>query len=332
MARKFRVESATYWAREYRLGGFRFDLMGIHDVETMNQIRKSVSKVDPTFIIIGEGWNMGNILEADQKANQLNAYQMPGIAHFNDGIRDGLKGSVFNGPDNGWATGKASARNQVMEGIVGQIAYGQGLGGQWGEIQPTQSVTYVEAHDNLTLHDKLIESVPNASPAERSRLHRFASSVALLAQGVAFVHAGQEFERSKDGDENSYKSPDRINALRWLERAKNKTTVDYFKGLIELRKAHPAFRMTTADQVRKNLRFFGPEELIAYELNGKALRDSWSKIIVGHNPTNQEIALDIPAGNWTVVVSGDKAGVVSLGTVSGQMKIAPNSTMVIYQR
>ncbi len=332
MARKFIVESATYWAREYRLGGFRFDLMGIHDVETMNQIRKSVSKIDPTFIIIGEGWNMGNILEADQKANQLNAYKMPGIAHFNDGIRDGLKGSVFNGPDNGWATGKASARNQVMEGIVGQIAYGQGLGGQWGEIQPTQSVTYVEAHDNLTLHDKLIESVPNATPAQRSQLHRFASSVALLAQGVAFVHAGQEFERSKDGDENSYKSPDRINALRWLERAKNKTTVEYFKGLIELRKAHPAFRMTTADQIRKNLKFFGPEQAIAYELNGKALRDSWSKIIVGHNPTNKEVALDIPAGNWTVVVSGDKAGVVSLGTVSGQMKISPTSTMVIYQR
>lgn len=332
MAKKFIVESATYWAKEYRLGGFRFDLMGIHDVETMNQIRKSVSRIDPTFIIIGEGWNMGNILTSEQKANQLNAYKMPGIAHFNDGIRDGVKGSVFNGPDNGWATGKASARNQVMDGIVGQIAYGDGIGGQWGEIQPTQSVTYVEAHDNLTLHDKLVKSVPNASATERSRLHRFASSIALLAQGVAFVHAGQEFERSKDGDENSYKSPDRINALRWLERAKNKTTVDYFKGLIELRKTHPAFRMTTADQVRKNLKFFGPKELIAYELNGKAVRDNWSKVIVVHNPTAGEVALDIPSGNWTVVVSGDKAGIVSLGTINGTLKVAAYSTSVIYQR
>jgi len=332
MARKFIVESATYWAKEYRLGGFRFDLMGIHDVETMNQIRKSVSRIDPTFIIIGEGWNMGNILGQDQKANQLNAYKMPGIAHFNDGIRDGVKGSVFNGPDNGWATGKTSARNQVMEGIVGQIAYEEGIGGQWGEIQPTQSVTYVEAHDNLTLHDKLVKSVPNATAAERSQLHRFASSIALLAQGVAFVHAGQEFERSKDGDENSYKSPDRINALRWLERAKNKTTVEYFKGLIELRKAHPAFRMTTADQVRKNLKFFGPSELIAYELNGKAVRDNWSRIIVVHNPTAKEVTLDIPAGNWTVVVSGEKAGILSLGTIQNALRVGPSSTSVIYQR
>lgn len=331
MVRKFIVESATFWAKEYGLGGFRFDLMGIHDVETMNQIRAEVSKIDPTFIIIGEGWNMGNILDSELKANQLNAYQMPGIAHFNDGIRDGIKGSVFNSSDNGWASGKTSARNQVMEGIVGQINFGGGIGGQWGEIAPSQSVSYVEAHDNLTLHDKLVASVPGASEDDLSRIHRFASSIALLAQGIAFIHAGQEFERSKDGDENSYKSPDSVNALRWAERPKNITTVDYFKGLIELRKEHPAFRMRTASAVKRNLEFFGPTSVIAYELDGKSAGDSWSKIVVIHNPNEASVSVDLPAGSWSIAVEGERSGTTALGEVTGAAEVAGQTTMVLFQ-
>ena len=330
MVRKFIVESASYWAKEYQLGGFRFDLMGIHDVETMNEIRKAATKIDPTFLIIGEGWNMGQELSAEQKANQLNAYQMPGISHFNDGIRDGLKGSVFNDLDTGWATGKLSALTAVQEGIVGQIRYSESLGGQWGEIEPGQSVSYVEAHDNLTLHDKLQVSVPSASDQERSQLHRFASSVAILAQGLTFIHAGQEFERSKDGDHNSYKSPDSINALRWLERAKNKTTVDYFKGLIEIRRAHPAFRMDTAAKVRNNLEFLSEGELIAYSLNGAAVGDSWKQILVIHNSGSNQ-SLKIPAGSWKVAVQGDTASAQSLGSVNGSVMVEAQTTMVLYR-
>ena len=330
MVRKFIVESASYWAKEYQLGGFRFDLMGIHDVETMNEIRKAVTKIDPTFLIIGEGWNMGQELSAEQKANQLNAYQMPGISHFNDGIRDGLKGSVFNDLDTGWATGKSSALTAVQEGIVGQIRYSESLGGQWGEIEPGQSVSYVEAHDNLTLHDKLQVSVPTASDQERSRLHRFASSVAILAQGLTFIHAGQEFERSKDGDHNSYKSPDSVNALRWLERANNKTTVDYFKGLIELRKAHPALRMDTAAKVRNNLEFISEGELIAYTLKGAAVGDSWKQILVIHNSGGDQ-SLKLPAGSWKVAVQGDRASAQSLGSVSASVLVDAQTTMVLYR-
>lgn len=297
----------------------------------MNQIRAEVSKIDPTFIIIGEGWNMGNILDSELKANQLNAYQMPGIAHFNDGIRDGIKGSVFNSSDNGWASGKTSARNQVMEGIVGQINFGGGIGGQWGEIAPSQSVSYVEAHDNLTLHDKLVASVPGASEDDLSRIHRFASSIALLAQGIAFIHAGQEFERSKDGDENSYKSPDSVNALRWAERPKNITTVDYFKGLIELRKEHPAFRMRTASAVKRNLEFFGPTSVIAYELDGKSAGDSWSKIVVIHNPNEASVSVDLPAGSWSIAVEGERSGTTALGEVTGAAEVAGQTTMVLFQ-
>ncbi|NCW95698.1 MAG: type I pullulanase [Actinobacteria bacterium] len=264
MVQKFIVESATYWAKEYGLGGFRFDLMGIHDVETMNQIRAEMTKIDPTFIIIGEGWNMGNILDSELKANQLNAYQMPGISHFNDGIRDGIKGSVFNSED-------------------------------------------------------------------LSRIHRFASSIALLAQGVAFIHAGQEFERSKDGDENSYKSPDSTNALRWAERAKHQVSVDYFKGLIELRKEHPAFRMRTASAVKRNLEFFGPTSVIAYELDGKAAGDSWSKIVVVHNPGEAAVSVNLPTGEWNIAVQGDKAGTKTLGKATGTASVGAQSTMVLFQ-
>lgn len=330
MARKFIVESATYWAKEYKLGGFRFDLMGIHDVETMNQIRASVSKIDPSFLIIGEGWNMGQELAAEQKANQLNAYQMPGISHFNDGIRDGLKGSVFNDLDTGWATGKLAAETAVKEGIVGQIRYSDSLGGQWGDIAPGQSVSYVEAHDNLTLADKLEVSVAGANRAERSQLHRFASSVALLAQGLTFIHAGQEFERSKDGDHNSYKSPDSINALRWLERQQNQTTVEYFKGLIELRKAHPAFRMDSASKVRNNLKFIAEGEVIAYTLNGSAVGDSWKQILVIHN-SGTDRSIELPTGTWKIAVQGDRAGSKSLGTASGAIKVASKTTAVLFQ-
>jgi pullulanase len=330
MARKFIVESASYWAKEYRLGGFRFDLMGIHDVETMNQVRAAINKIDPSFVIIGEGWNMGQEVPAELKANQLNAYQMPGIAHFNDGIRDGLKGSVFNDLDTGWATGKSAAVTQVMEGIVGQIRYSDSLGGQWGDIQPGQSVSYVEAHDNLTLADKLLVSVPTADAAERSTLHRFASSVALLAQGVAFIHAGQEFERSKDGDHNSYKSPDSINALRWLERERNSVTVDYFKGLIEIRKAHPAFRMASSDQVRKYLKFTGSGDIISYTINGAAVGDGWKQVLVIHN-SGKDQSVRLPTGSWKIAVQGELAGNRSIGNVSGSVIVESKTTMVLYQ-
>lgn len=330
MARKFIVESASYWANEYRLGGFRFDLMGIHDVETMNQIRRAVSKIDPSFLIIGEGWNMGQELAAEAKANQLNAFQMPGISHFNDGIRDGLKGSVFNDLDTGWATGKLSAETQVKEGIVGQIRYSDSLGGQWGDIEPGQSVSYVEAHDNLTLADKLAVSVTTANQAESSKLHRFASSVALLAQGLTFIHAGQEFERSKDGDHNSYKSPDSVNALRWNERARNATTVEYFKGLTSIRKAHPAFRMDTADKVRANLKFIGDDDVIAYTLNGSAVGDSWKKILVIHN-SGADQNIQLPSGSWKIAVQGNRAGTQSLGTATGSVAVEGSTTTVLYQ-
>ena len=334
MARKFIVDSIKYWTTEYNLDGFRFDLMGIHDVATMNEVRVALDRVDPTILVIGEGWNMGNLLPVNQKANQTNADRMPRISHFNDGIRDGVKGSVFNKTEIGYAQGDLKRIDDVKAGIVGNIPYASGIGGTWGRIQPGQSVTYVEAHDNLTLADKLKVSMPKASAAERQRVFRLASSIALLAQGLPFVHAGQEFMRSKDGDENSYKSPDSVNALKWAQRNANKATVDYFTGLIELRKAHPAFRMRTAAAVQANLKFVPNKSgAIVYTLNGKAVGDSWPLIAVAHNPGKKPVQVTMPtAATWQVVVNGSAAGVSPLQTLktTKRITIPAQSTLVLH--
>ena len=316
MVRKFIVDSVTYWASQYHVDGFRFDLMGLLDLTTMQQVRQALDKIDPSILIIGEGWDMGT-LAAEDRANQKNIASLGGIGAFNDEIRDGIKGSVFDSADQGYATGKPSQIDHVKVGIVGNIDYSSGLAGRWTTAQPGQSVNYVESHDNLTLFDKLSASVKGASPEKIAALDRLSSSIALLAQGVPFMQAGQEFLRSKNGDSNSYKSNDNVNSLKWNLRAKNASTVSYFKGLIALRKAHPSFRMSSSAQIRKGLVFLKePNNVIAYSVNGNALRDSWKTVVVAHNPNSSSVKLTLPSkGDWKVVVQGAHAGSAVLATL-----------------
>jgi pullulanase len=333
MARKFIVESSLYWASEYKLDGFRYDLMGIIDVDTMNQVRVGVDKIDNTFLIIGEGWQMGNKLAPGQKANQVNAFKMPRIAHFNDGIRDGLKGDVFKPLENGWASGRNSLKVQVMEGITGETASGTKIRGSWGPLNPDQSVSYVEAHDNLTLFDKLVVSMPKSTSAERKRVFALASSTAILAQGVPFIHAGQEFMRTKGGDENSYKSPDSVNSLKWDEAAKNKDMVSYFKGLIAIRKANPAFRMSKATDVLKGMKFSStPEDLIAYSLNASKQTNGAKRVFVIHNAAKVAKVVKLPvSGAWKVLAEGLVAKATGIRTTKaiGSITVPAQSTMVL---
>ena len=333
MARKFIVESSLYWASEYKLDGFRYDLMGIIDVDTMNQVRVGVDKIDNTFLIIGEGWQMGNKLAPSQKANQVNAFKMPRIAHFNDGIRDGLKGDVFKPLENGWASGRNSLKVQVMEGITGETASGTKIRGSWGPLNPDQSVSYVEAHDNLTLFDKLVVSMPKSTSAERKRVFALASSTAILAQGVPFIHAGQEFMRTKGGDENSYKSPDSVNSLKWDEAAKNKDMVSYFKGLIAIRKANPAFRMSKATDVIKGMKFSNtPEDLIAYSLDASKQTNGAKRVFVIHNAAKVAKVVKLPvSGAWKVLAEGLVAKATGIRTTKaiGSITVPAQSTMVL---
>ncbi len=333
MASKYIVDSSLYWAREYKLDGFRFDLMGILDVDTMNKIRRGVDQIDENFLIIGEGWNMGDVLSAEKKANQFNASQMPRIAHFNDGIRDGLKGSVFKAEENGWASGRPSSKLEVMSGITGEIEYSRSIVGSWGASNPQQSVSYVEAHDNLTLFDKLKSSMPTASDAERKRVFALASSVAILAQGVPFIHAGQEFMRSKGGDENSYKSPDSVNSLKWNEREKNSDMVSYFKGLLEIRKAHSAFRLANTNDVKRQLKFSATTpDLIAYSLDATKQANGVKRLFVIHNSSKKPRIVKLPAkGPWKTLAQGYQAraaGIGKLKTIS-TITVAPQSTTVL---
>ena len=334
MVRKYIVDSVKYWATEYGFDGFRFDLMGILDTTTMNQIRTELNKIDPSIVIIGEGWDMGDVLDGSLKATQKNASQMPGIAHFNDTIRDGIKGSVFNHSETGYAQGKLSAISAVKSGVVGQVAYDATAGGGWGAVEPTVSVNYVEAHDNLTLFDKLLASMPKASAAERQRVFTLASSIAILAQGLPFIHAGQEFMRTKGGNDNSYNAGDKPNALKWNTRVTNASVVNYFKGLLALRKSHPAFRMSTAAEVRSNLKFIdAPNGVLAYSLNGAAAGDSWKTIVVAHNPNKKAVTVKLPAkGQWSIVVSGPKAGVKPISVLknASTVLVPAQATLVLH--
>jgi len=333
MVRKFIVDSVKYWTTEYNLDGFRFDLMGLMDIQTINEITAALRKIDPTILVIGEGWNMGT-LPADKKANQLNISKLPGVAHFNDQIRDGIKGSVFDSTDTGFATGKFTAKMNVLAGIVGNTDYSTDIMTKWTTTAPGQSVNYVESHDNMTLVDKITASVKDAKPADVAQLSQLASSIAFLSQGTPFMQAGQEFLRSKGGDTNSYKSSDLVNSLKWSTQSANASTVKYFKGLISLRKAHPAFRMETTDQVKKNLKFLSsPEGTIAYSLNGSAVKDSAATVVVVHNASTSAQSITLPkSGSWSVLVESGRAGTTVLRKVNGNtIMVAARSTLVLTQ-
>jgi len=333
MVRKFIVDSVKYWASEYNLDGFRFDLMGLMDIETINQVTAALKKIDPTIIVIGEGWDMGT-LPAELRANQKNISKLNGVAHFNDQIRDGLKGSVFTPADPGWATGKLTARSDVTAGIVGNTEHSTDMAAKWITQSPAQSVNYVESHDNLALADKITASVKGVTPAGVAQLSHFATSVAFLAQGVPFMQAGQEFLRSKNGDENSYKSSDEVNSLKWSTKSRNATTTKYFQGLIALRKAHPAFRMSTAAAVKANLKFIPTtNDVIVYTLNGKAMKGPANLIVVIHNPNPGATSVTLPnKGKWSVLVKGSVAGTKAIETLSAnKVSVAGQTTMVLTQ-
>lgn len=332
MARKFIVDSVVYWAKEYNLDGFRFDLMGLLDIETMNEIRKILSSMDPSILIIGEGWDMGTTLSADKKATQKNASKMPEVAHFNDTIRDGIKGSVFEAKSKGFINGKADGEKDIKKGIVGGIDYSRDIK-TWGKVEPVQSVTYAEAHDNNTLWDKLLLTNPKDNDEVRLKMHRMADAMILTSQGIPFFQAGQEFLRTKGGDNNSYKSDDSVNKIDWTRKSENIDTVDYFKGLISLRKAHPAFRMTSADMIKKNLKFLEtPKNVVAYEINPNANMDTWSNIVVAFNANREDSTIKLSKkGTWNIVVNGEKAGVETIKQFRGDSLVVPAlSSIVIY--
>lgn len=305
MVRKFIIDSVLHWAKEYRMDGFRFDLMGLLDIETMNEIRRKLSEFDPSILTIGEGWIMGTELAAEKRANQLHAKQMPGIGHFNDGFRDAVKGDIFVFDRTGFISGEPSFADKVKQGIVAGIPYGEGISSFAAE--PEQNVNYVECHDNHTLWDKLVLSAGEHDEDTRRAMHRLASAMILTSQGIPFLHAGQEFYRSKNGEENSYKSGDEVNRLDWELAALHRDGSDYIRELIRLRKAHPAFRMPDAEMIRRHLRFeASPPIAVAYTLRDHANGDHEEHIYVLHYAGRSEALIRLPGECTRRILFGEE--------------------------
>ena len=305
MMRKYIIDSVKYWAKEYHLDGFRFDLMGIHDSVTMNAIREALDKIDPSIIIIGEGWEMSTPLPEDLKASQKNAQAMPRIAHFNDSIRVALKGSDFGDEkDRGFISGKNYLEDLLLRNIKGAMH----LSSHSSYVDPEQVIQYVEAHDNLTLYDKLLRSNPDDSEEVRIKRHTLATSIVLLSQGVPFIHGGQEFLRTKAGVANSYQSPDEINQFEWERVTTFQESVAYVKGLIALRKSEYLFRLHTHEEIDTHFTMLSENfNIIAFSLT-----NSEKKYIVIFNGNRSDTIFRIQKGKYAILVEDNQVFLESM--------------------
>ena len=346
MMRKFMIESVKYWIKEYHIDGLRFDLMGCHDIETMNEIRKAVDEIDPTIFIYGEGWSAGSCgLPNEKLGMKANISQMPGIAAFSDEIRDALRGPFDDDTKPGWlGTGirilKSSELTVLKEslkfGIAGAIAHPQvdmkkvNYSKEPWAIEPTQMMSYVSCHDDMCLVDRLKASIPGITPDELIRLDLLAQTAVFTSQGVPFMLSGEELLRTKLGVHNSFESPDSINHLDWSNKAKYPQVFNYYKNLIALRKNHPAFRLGNADLVRKHLEFLDtPEKIVAYRLKNYAGRDDWRNIIVILNVGKENTEITIPDGNYTIVCCDGQINEKGLGSLKGTKAIVDAQSALI---
>ena len=336
--RDFIINSVKYWAKEYHIDGFRFDLMAIHDIETMNQVIAALKEINPDIFVYGEGWTAGDSpLPVEQRALKENVAKMPQIAVFSDDIRDAIKGHYSDAADRGFATGKPGLEETVKIGIVGatahpQVDYSKGNNSKFAYASsPTQIINYVSCHDDLMLTDKLRKSMPEATDAERQRAARLAQTIVFTSQGTPFMFAGEELFRDKKGVHNSYKSPDSINAIDWNLKHTNAEQMEYYKQLIRLRKEHPAFRMTTAEQVARHIKFDKTASgLISYSLIDHANGDAYKEIKVIFNGSAENREIKVAKGNWTVLAEDGRLNASGLGTSKGgKLIVAPTSALIL---
>ncbi len=339
MMSDFIVNSVKYWAKEYHIDGFRFDLMAIHDIETMNRVAEELKKINPDIIIYGEGWTAGDSpLPVERRALKENVDKMRGVAVFSDDLRDAVKGHYSNAADRGFATGKPGNEETVKIGIVAatahpQVDYSKGNNSKFPYAgAPTEIINYVSCHDDLTLTDKLAKSMPGSTEAQRQRAARLAQTIVFTSQGTPFLFAGEEMFRNKKGVHNSYKSPDSINAIDWTLKTKNGEQFDYYRELIRLRRNHPAFRMTTADEIARNIVFdkITSPNVISYSIRNNANGDEWKEIKLVFNGSESPFVARIPKGEWTVIARDGKIDADGMGTIKGgSTVVAPTSALIL---
>ena len=326
MVRKYIVDSVNYWADEYHIDGFRFDLVGLIDIQTLNEVIRTVHQRHPSVIFYGEGWSMNTQLTKPgyELAVQGNSGKMPGMSFFSDTIRDLLRGSTFDCSAPGWVSGAQVSLDQLAESFMGMP--------HWAS-QPYQCVNYVSCHDNNTLFDRLALAAPEASAGTLIRMNNLAAAYSLLSQGVPFMQAGEEILRTKPAkkgrfDHNSYRAPDRVNSLKWedLDKPEYQTTLEYYRGLIAFRKAYGCLRLQTCQQVEKAVhpvRYPNPHAI------GYRIESQTEELFILFNADNRDVTAPLPQGNWDIYVLGEMAGTASLGKVSSSIQVPAISTLVL---
>lgn len=338
MMRKYIVESVLHWAREYHIDGFRFDLMGIHDIRTMNEVRAALTALDPSIIVYGEGWAaQAPQLPQDSLAMKANTYRMPGIAAFSDEMRDALRGPFNDNKQGAFLAGLPGGEESIKFGIVGAVQHPQVCNDSVNYSQapwagePTQMISYVSCHDDMCLVDRLRASIPGIKDDELARLDKLTQTAVFTSQGIPFIYAGEEVMRDKKGVHNSYQSPDSINAIDWSRKALHADVFAYYKGLIQLRKNHPAFRLGSAELVRRHLEFLPVEgkNLVAWRLKEHAGGDRWEDIVVVLNSRREPARVAVPQGNYTIVCKDGAINEGGLAKVSGAELTVPAQSALI---
>lgn len=353
MVRKLIVDSVIYWAKEYHIDGFRFDLMGLHDIETMRQIRTELNKIDSSILIYGEGWTGGwTPLQGDDSAAKHNIvkFEKMQIAAFSDDTRDAVKGHVFNINERGYVNGRTGLEESIKFCIVGAtvkegINYDRVIYSRWAWAnEPYQCINYISAHDNYTLWDKLFMANEDSSLEKRKNMNKLAAAIVLTSQGIPFFQAGEEFLRTKknqDGSFNhdSYNAPDSVNSLDWSRVNDYSDIVNYYKGLIKLRKKYKAFRMNSSEEIKKNLTFlergesFYKENVVAYKIEDKSGKNLCNTIIVIFNPNDEEAFIDLKECGWSVLVNKERAGVDEIYAIAGNsITVASKSAHVLIKK
>ena len=349
--REFMIESVKYWINEFHIDGFRFDLMGIHDIETMNQIRAAVDAIDPTIYIYGEGWSAGTCAYPQEKlAMKASTYKLNGIGAFSDDMRDALRGPFSDDTKGAFLAGIKGEEESLKFGIVGGIAHKQvdmtrvNYDKKPWTNEPTQQISYVSCHDDMCLVDRLKASVPGLKDMTRSqadrqaelvRLDLLAQTAVFTSQGVPFMLAGEEMLRDKKGVHNSFSSPDSINEFNWDNLKQYPQVFEYYSNLIKLRRNHPAFRLGTAEAVREHLEFIATDDcLVAFRLKNLEGIDSWKDIIVVLNANKETKTIAIPEGEYTVACCN---GVINehgigLSFKASEAKVDAQSALILYQK
>ncbi len=316
MVRRYMAESVKYWAEEYHIDGFRFDLMAIHDIETMNLIRKELDKISPSIFIYGEGWMAGGSpLAGEEQASKHNGKQFPRIAVFSDDIRDGLRGEWMRGGEGGFATGVVGNRQKesIKFGVVGATQHPQvdyeavNYSSAPYANNPTEVINYVSCHDDECLRDKIDAVAADATPEQRKRMNLLAQTIVMTSQGVPFIFCGEELYRTKQHIRNTYNQPDEVNRIDWSHKAKYADVFNYYKELIRMRRQHPAFRMATEEQLAQNLKFIdSPEGTVMFTINGAAVGDEWNEVLVIYNGNRCGVDMEFPQGDWNIVCEDAK--------------------------